>query len=252
MSECGQLAGKRKLTGLKETGHFEFRELNKHIAYLLGSYLSDGTIGETKKGWLYFNLEVIDEDFATNVQEAINNLTGQLLDRLYVREAGVSVKREYFKAYSGNQELCHWMRTVTRNRQQIPQVIVDAAPTLQRWFIAGLMDGDGWICAYKDKPGWILGYAGTDPWVFDMAEMLRALSVTVHGPRRQKNGGVKPLYAMNINKNTFIEAGCFFTISRKQERLAEYRRYMAGSTQSSSETKREPSTKVDEVIVRPS
>jgi len=262
-----QLASKSK-GKIKNTGTFEFKNLNKHIAYLLGAYLSDGTIYANKRGWLQFTLEVIDEDFAQHVQEAINGVTRQAHKTIFVREA---LGKFYYKAYTGNQELCHWLKETTLDKAIIPGSVYKAEAVLQRHFLAGLMDGDGWLCVGR-KVAWEpsgamglqfhLGFACTAPWICDVASMFRKLGVTVHGPRRQENGGIRPLYRLGFNKQSFLKAGMYFTIERKQKRLELYRRYTSARSKEqrrkmtesylsrTSETKREPSAKADEVIVR--
>jgi hypothetical protein len=151
---------------------------------------------------------VIDEEFAQRVQEAIGNLTGQLHNTIFVRETPA---REYYKAYSGNQELCEWLQRVTCDKRIIPDVMVDAMPVLKKEFIAGLMDGDGWICvSEKDSRAtqFHLGYACTDPWIHDMVDMLNGLGVTTGKVIRQNNGGVRPLYRFELNKRDFVKQGC--------------------------------------------
>ena len=246
MAECGQLAGNQKRKG---TGTFQYKNLNKSIAYLLGAYLSDGNIyKDRKKGWAQFTLEVIDQDFAERVQEAIVALTGQVTTTVFVRE---TPGKSYFKAYSGNQDLCRWLIEITNDKGLIPDIIWQASPELQKEFIAGLLDGDGWFCmgtrSDRDTKQFHLGYACTDPWIHDMVAMLHKLGVRTGRVIRQENGGVKPLYRFEINKESFVGSGMYFTIKRKQDRVELWRR-----SKGSSETKREPSLTRDEVIVRPS
>jgi hypothetical protein len=256
VDKCRQLAGKnrRKARGhVKDTGTFKFLHLNKHIAYLLGAYMTDGCISENGKGWQMFTLEVIDQDFAEHVQEAINALTEQKHGSIFIRE---SRGKQLYKAYTGNQELCEWLQKATFDKQIIPDAIWEATPELQKAFVAGAMDGDGWICVgqrgdRESRLQFNIGFANSSPWTHDLVAMLRKLGAKIGKVGRQREGAdrwdgkpLKPLYRFTINIGSFVDSGLHFTIQRKRDRVKLWLDKVR-----SSETEREASVR-DEVTVR--
>ena len=221
-----------------DTGVFSFKNLNVPLAYLLGAYLTDGCVSEYNANhWKAFTLEVIDRDFAERVQDSINVVTGSSKE-ITVNE---NKSRPYFKAYSGNQDLCGWLVEVTDDKHLIPDVVYTTNKEVKRAFISGIMDGDGFISWDKEKD-WVgvLGIGTTSLWIFQLWEILRGLGVQVSTPKRETKDRLKPLYRMTINKKTFWKAGLKFTIKRKQDRMNEF---ALRTGLRSSETKRGDSEK---------
>ncbi len=192
--------------------------MNKYQAYLLGAFLTDGCISN-KKGWNYFTLEVIDEDFADKVILCINNLTEQKGHK-YIRNIG---GRVMYKAYCGDQQLCKWLLACTDSKTRLPLQIYDSSKDIQKEFIMGMMDGDGYISQYKQ--GWlgVMGFAVTDLWVFEFCTLLNRLGVQTSKPKPETKGRSKTLYRFRINKPSYIAAGLDFGISRKKARLDKLR-----------------------------
>lgn len=191
--------------------------MNVKQAYLVGAFLTDGCVYTNKKGNRWFTLEVIDREFAENVQSALNSITG--------KDREVSIQRQhdknYYRAYASGEQLMSWLLLVTDNKQRIPPDIFTAPIDVQIAFVAGMMDGDGYISQYKN--GWlgVMGFAVNSLWIFQFADLLRSLGVNVSIPKMETRGRKNPLYRMRINKPSFIRAGLRFTIKRKQERLAK-------------------------------
>jgi len=193
--------------------------MNKWQAYLVGAYLTDGCVSENQNGWRMFTLEVIDKDFALKVLRCLDECgdkSGQFYERLHD-------KKPYYKAYSGSQELCRWLQNKTNFKKEIPIELFDAPKEVQREFVSGMLDGDGYISQYKN--GWlgVMGFAVTDLWVYQFAEMLHKLGVQTSTPRMETKNRKKPLYRFRINKPTFIKAGLYFSVERKQRRLNQIR-----------------------------
>lgn len=226
----------------KDTGSFQFKTLNKDIAYLLGAYMSDGCIYTSKKGWKMFTLEVIDKDFAENTQTSINNIleTNKRME-IYQRISPRDENRILYKTYSGNQELCNWIEDITGKKQYIPDIVLCANPVLQKEFIAGILDGEGWALTRKNSNGNIqIGFAVCSSWIFEIAEIMKMLGINITKISRETHGRKRPLWRMNINVMSFVQNGFYFKIERKQQRVLNWKNIHFKS----SETKRTTSERM--------
>jgi intein/homing endonuclease len=205
----------------KNTGSFKFNTLNKSLAYLIGVYMSDGCVSTNKKGWKMFTLEVIDKDFAKETQSAINNiLETNIRTEIYQRIEPIHKEKMLYKAYMGNQELCNWLEDITGKKQYIPTIVLNSDNILQKEFIAGIIDGEGWATIQKGKNYRItIGFAVTSNWIFEIAKMLKQMKVKVTSIKRETNNRKTPLWRMNINVESFVKAGLYFKIQRKQQRV---------------------------------
>lgn len=195
--------------------------LSKEVAYLLGVYLTDGYItGEGK-----FLLQVIDEDFAATVLCAIKKIKSDCTASVFTREnlKGGRDKKPQFCVSAGFTSLRPFFENQTGKKHHIPFVIWDAPLAIKKWFIAGIMDGDGYV-AYHTRPNgdlqWTVGVGKVEEgWIFEFKELLEKMGVKVLKPYRflTKNG--VPFVTFNINPTSFKEHGLFFTIGRKQDRV---------------------------------
>jgi len=185
--------------------------------------MTDGSISFMNKGWQYFTLEVIDQEFALKVLKCIDML-GYRGGQFYTRNKGQPPNtKPCYKAYSSDQLMCSWLRKVTNEKKELPVELFDAPREVQREFISGAMDGDGYISQYKNGTLGVMGFAITDLWIFQFAELLRKLGVQTSTPSRETKNRKKPLYRFRINKPSFIKAGLYFSIERKQSRLNRIR-----------------------------
>lgn len=203
---------------MKKTGEFVLNQFNKPISYLLGAYLGDGCVYTNKSGWKQFTLEVIDKDFAEKTQKCIDELLGEKRD-IYLTKNRKTGK-ESFKAYSGNQELCKYLQDVTGNKSYFPQEIYNCDKSLQREFISGLFDSEGWVDNYG---GYLkIGIASTSVWILEIVDLLCLLGTNISKISRIKNGGIKPLWKIIIPTRDIKKIGLYFSIKRKQERIDSY------------------------------
>lgn len=214
----------------KHTGSFQFNTLNKNLAYLIGVYMSDGSISANKNGWRMFTLEVIDKDFAEETQRAINEiLQTNKQTEIYQRIRPVIKNKMLYKAYMGNQNLCNWLVEITGKKQYIPDMILEADKVLQLEFLAGIFDSDGWALIRKGGTGKFsdgninIGFGKCSLWTFELKKMLENLKVKITKMSRETKNRKKPLYRMNINVKSFVKAGLYFKIQRKQQRVLKWK-----------------------------
>lgn len=185
---------------------------SKHaLAYVLGSYLSDGCT-DYRVG--AFRLAVNDKAFAFTVadalvrlgiphrvspQRAVSGFTGKVFTRWLVCE---HVRGREIR-------LGDWCEQVTSNKEELPSMPTEVFPEV----VAGAMDGDGSISHSSHQ--WNLSLSGTRTYILDLANTLETWGVKVSYPR-------PPNIGYRINLPSFIDAGFFFRMPRKQFLLWEY------------------------------
>lgn len=181
-------------------------ESQRHaLAYLMGVYLSDGSVSQARGS---FGLCVKDEEFRDAVAEAMK-LTG----------ARFGLGRHQSGAYrlweNSPYPVGSWLEdTFPAGKDSLPVIPDDLARDL----VAGVMDGDGSIhLEYRrvSRQSYyrlvVCGYS----WYLGDLEYLFA------------DHGVKMYYRPerpnhNINKESFVREGFYFRMPRKQALLEEY------------------------------
>jgi len=197
--------------------------LNKELAYLFGVYLSDGSIVNTN-----FDLQVCDKDFAEFTLSCFKKIIPTT--RAYLRERNDNLEwnkniRYIIRVGMGNY--ANFFKQQTNNKHHLPLCIWDANNGLKKWFIAGIMDGDGWISKTKRKspPSQIgkfqyrIGIGGVeDGWIYEFRKLLAEFRVKCNKVERVVTKNGRWFCRFSINPKSFFDAKLFFTIKRKQER----------------------------------
>jgi len=208
--------------------------LTVELSYLLGVYMSDGTICKRKKknrrAWVYdFGFSSIDKDFAEEVQSTFEKV---LKKRCRIRKYQSTRRRRKVAYIIGvwSKDLLKWMREITKVKEQIPPIIWNASVEKKKAFLRGYMDGDGWIAESKrydrntNKLRYEIGFGGTKEWVDDLKKLFQQIGVVV-GKRQLITKGKwihRPLIRYHIKPISFVRAGMYFTAKRKQDRVIRY------------------------------
>jgi len=194
--------------------------LNKELAYISGVYLTDGSI--TNKN---FDLQVIDKDFAEFTLACLKKIIPTTKAYLRKREdVGSWNKSPRYIIKVGINGYADWFKNQTNNKHHIPLWLDNCNDGLKKWFIAGVMDGDGFITktvrAYnKEKFQYRIGIGGVaDGWIYEFRKLLCDSHVRCNKVEKfiTKNG--RWFCRFTVNPKTFFEAGLFFTIKRKVDR----------------------------------
>lgn len=206
--------------------------LNKELAYLLGVYLSDGCIASREKPspGCSFRLNTIDYDFADNTLNCLNKIMSNCkgnINKYIVKPTGFSKGgREMYSIGVGFTVWRDFFENQTGKKHHIPTVIWNAPLIIKKWFIAGVMDGDGWIAiAVKNRvnPRFNIGVGkAEESWIWEFKQLLEKLNVKINKPEIIPAGyrnHTIPFVRFKVNTRSFISAGLFFTIERKQKRL---------------------------------
>lgn len=239
-----------------DVGSISSENLDKETAYLLGVYLTDGSIskGETtfkqskKKYKFYsFSLSAIDKEFVEFTLKCIKKLNPECnanvklrtaIPRVWEHGKYISPCKDQWAIHVGFTDFAEWFKSQTGDKHHIPYVIWDAPLVIKRWFIAGLMDGDGYITYHTRSDQsiqWTVGIGGVEEgWVYEFQQLLHLMGLSTHKPQISIKDRKKLFVSFNIKIMDFVSAGLFFTILRKQERLKTY-------IKKRSETRRYPS-----------
>ena len=206
------------------------QSINKELAYLLGVYLTDGSISKENK----FQLQVIDKDFAENVLACIKKIKPSCQANIYQRDATKNGGWNKSIQYCINAGFIDWKDFFvkqTGEKHFIPTVILESSLTIKKWFIAGVMDGDGFIAKHtdykKNRVQYTIGIGKVEKgWIMEFNKMLQSIGVNTYKPYRSVTKGGVPFITFNINKEDFINNGLFFTIKRKQDKLCLLKSFM--------------------------
>ncbi len=196
--------------------------LNKEVAYLFGVYLTDWCIDRDNK----FTLQVIDKDFADFTMSCIRKINPDCKANVYERDAiksGQWNKQKQYCVHAWFTKYKDWFESQTNKKHHIPFVIWDAPTAIKRWFIAGIMDGDGYI-TYHTRENWSLQWTiwiwwVEEWWIYEFKELLEKEWLEICKPQRGLTKWWTPFVRFNIKNKSFIDKWLFFTINRKQNRL---------------------------------
>lgn len=215
--------------------------LNKEMSYLLGVYLTDGSISSFSDKWgTYFNfsLKSIDRDFVENTLNSIRMINPNCKanvyeqaprDRHWENQNRVSKTQKQYCINTGFTKYKDFFINQTGDKHHIPYIIWNTSTQIKKWFIAGIMDGDGWISKTSRKlhPGqyqYRIGIGGVEEgWIWEFEKFLQQLGVKTLNPeidvRPPRN---KPMVRFGMKVESFVENGLFFTIKRKQDRVKAF------------------------------
>lgn len=196
----------------------------KTWAYLLGVYLGDGCV-YNHQGKLAFRLNSIDNDFVEATRSAIRklsdgplNVNGPYADKRFPKAA------LHWELRSGDVRLCQALREETKDKKEIPSWLFQAPKDERLAFIAGLMDSEGFCAVNVEKRVGLLGFKSTDVWFDDFLRITQSVGI-IHGkigtevPRKAH---YKVPRRVSFNLVSWVESGAYFTIERKQRKVAEW------------------------------
>lgn len=175
-----------------------------------------------------FRLNSIDAEFI----EATKIALGEVIDsKVWVggpyTDKRSSGNRQFYTLWCGHQALCEVLQTVTQNKTVLPELVFGWPRDRKLALIAGLMDSEGFVAANKTNPTnrrFYMGFKCCDPWVPDFIRLLQSVGirigkVAVEEPRKP---GYKPPTRFAIKMQSWIDAGGYFNIRRKQARVDEW------------------------------
>jgi len=194
----------------------------KSYAYLIGTYLGDGCV-TLNQGYKVFRLNTIDEDFALATKQALSEYTDYSISIHLVSKEKDNGKPQYMLR-CGDPKLAQSFQDECDGKNKIPEWILNGDKETKIAFIAGVMDSEGFVAANKSNPTnrrYYMGFKSCDVWVPDFIKMLQSIGikigkVQIEKPRKE---GYKPPTRFTIKMQSWIDAGCYFNIKRKQDRV---------------------------------
>lgn len=218
---------------------FKFGKMTKPVAYLLGVYFSDGYVSMLPDyGKYVLGLDVIDKDFAESFVDAIDKTFGKQpsistrqrsdWEGLAARHAVSGKPQLQYRTAFCSKSFCSWILETTAEKTRIPKFLMESSIACKREFIAGLMDGDGWMSQtpMRGYPGhymYQMGLAGGHSEWFDSAiRLMQSIGIVGKKGYQDQYEDYEPQQRYMINIRSYVEAGCYFKINRKQERLEQY------------------------------
>lgn len=187
------------------------------LCYLTGVYLGDGWIGEVQNR-TRFRLNTIDRDFAKATVEAIEILTGR---RYAISEHPVKKSKNNNYSVTALIDELGFIKDLCNHKTVIPEYVWKAHKKAKTAFVAGIMDSEGY-CANGTKNRKSLGVKAVDKWIMDFYKFMDSLGVQVgkQGFELLPSGKTSVRYHFNIT--SFNDAGCYFNIRRKQQRIEDW------------------------------
>ena len=194
----------------------------KSFAYILGVYLGDGCVTYTGlPKYLCFRLNTIDEDFANATAEALFDVCGK---KPNVRCNPVKRGSDNYSITLRHQELCERLRADTESKAKIPAYVWDLPLDEKRAFVAGLMDSEGYVAENTTNPTnrrYFMGFKCTSEWTPEFGRLLETMGVRLNKIQTEKprKPGYKAPIRFTIKIQSWIDAGCYFNLARKQRKV---------------------------------
>lgn len=197
-------------------------DLSVSTAYLVGVYLTDGSIYKNQ-----FYLESIDKDFCEKVLLHLENILENFNKNIrYIEPRKKSDGYKYAATYRikiSSVDLCEWLMNITNHKQQVPKEILESKREILLSFLSGLMDGDGGISKSEVRSNGtsmyqisLCGFETLYGAVKDYAKVFDKLGIQY----RKQDKTSKPGFVSYVLKNfSFVDSGGYFNIIRKQKRL---------------------------------
>lgn len=208
--------------------------LTRRVAYLLGLTLADGSLEKSRHDkFTRLTIVSIDYDlleYASLAVEAIVGKPGSIRERK--KTLG---KNDKFAFRVSDKTFVTWLAQQTQEKRFIPLSIFETDKVRKTAFVAGVMDGDGWISvqekANNGKRGgrqWKMqmGIASTEPWIFDLRRLLQQERVGVGKLQARNTKYGKRINSFTINMENYVNWGGYFRCQRKSKRLLRYRRWL--------------------------
>ena len=199
----------------------------KTWAYLLGVYLGDGCVTDVfakHRGKTYpvFRLNTIDSDFAEATKEALETFTEYSVS-IHSHAVSKSSKPNW-SLRCGDPRICEALKLETDSKARLPSWISTADKETKLALIAGLMDSEGYVVVREGRGQAYMGFKSTDLWFDDFLRLIQSVGI-VHGKvgvERPRKPGYRVPRRVTIKMRSWIDAGGYFRIARKQERVEKW------------------------------
>ena len=167
-------------------------------------------------------MNTIDLDFAEATREALRTFTDRPIS-LHTHAVSKSSKPNHH-VRCGDPEICRALQSETDSKAKLPDWIFTADKDVKLAFIAGLMDSEGYVCVREGRGQAHMGFKSTDLWFNDFLRLLQSVGI-VHGKigvEQPRKPGYRTPRRVTIKLRSWVDAGGYFRIARKQERVEKW------------------------------
>jgi len=218
-----------------------FFDFVKCCSYSIGALIGDGYMSYIyNPNGNYYRTEIsaLDPEMPLRFMYEVNAMFS---DNKQITQVIMKNKSGRIIRYS-REDIFKTFYYSTNGRNEVPIWIARGDRQTKINFIAGIFDAEGSVkftetwngTKTKKNPRWQLGFANTKLNIVESVQaILQSLGVITGGITTYKKRGCLTMYSIHPNIRSFIDAGCYFQICRKQERLINYLNHVTGS-----ETKR--------------
>ena len=200
--------------GEKQTNDWHYDLMSPELAYLIGSYLTDGWIN-IKRHTL--GLDVTNESFAKYFTECLKKLGLEPANGIRIKHAKTHKgKKPIHRTRVYSRTLCAWLKEQCDEKNKIPMSIVQSSQECQIAFLAGAIDGDGMVA---NEGGHIAVY-GCAGWMGELPLLLKQIGIRTGGYRFIKTlPSGKRFHAVSIHRQDFIDRNGFCAVDYKQANI---------------------------------
>lgn len=204
-----------KLPGQGVKNYWEFIEMSNELAYIIGTYLTDGFVQiDCKSNSIrQIGLNCTDIEFADYFEHCINVIG---LKTARGTKPPKSEKHQLqHTVYCYSSMFSKWIYNVTQAKNIIPDCIFNASKKHILEFIAALIDGDGTV----GKDGSIT-ISNTQKFILQLEELLNRVGIRTNGVRLESvlDSG-KEFYRIGVRREDFRKLGGKCKIPRKQHNI---------------------------------
>lgn len=202
---------------------FDIDDLN--IAYILGVYLSDGTITPSRS----LRLKVIDKDFCENLADACNEVFGYM-PKIATNNCSNCTNGIVYVVIINDKNLCDWLENETQCKKVLPSWIYSRSREFKKEFIAAYMDGNGWVKlrerkfknsdkVHLDAEIGLCGELGKC--IDDFDKLLHSLGVnySYRDQLPKRDGRTKTVRMFRFQIRSFIDNEMYVKLDRKAKQL---------------------------------
>lgn len=196
------------------------KSAGKSWEYLVGVYLGDGCV--TVAGtYPVFKLNTIDQDFAEATKVALQQHTDRLVS-IHTHPVSKSSKPNW-ALYCGDPGICSRLQSETDSKVKLPDWIWSSDQEARLAFIAGLMDSEGFVSANQRGSAY-MGFKSTDVWFADFVRVLNTAGIRIGkiGVEQPLKPGYRTPRRFTIKMQSWVDAGAYFNIQRKQQRVERW------------------------------
>ncbi len=223
---------------MPKLNNFIFDEENLDIAYLLGLYLTDGYVTPNCK---YFRLRCTDRDLCENVRQIALSLFGNSLEVKDHSKYYPKAKKDVYEVMIRSETLCEWLVSQTTTKKYLPSWIYTTSLEWKKSFIAGCIDGDGYISVnqrrYKNNPTDALAWCSTiglcgekGMYIDGMHKLFDSIgleySYSDTPPKRENETAT--MRNFNILPHSFVSNEMYVKCERKLKNLNTIKEYKIG------------------------